>query len=227
MRDSIHRTLLPWALWLFVSLVIVGAFYYAPAAQGFIGESSRILFFHVPMAITSFVAFMTAGVWSVRFLAGGRRPIDDRRAHAAIELGLLFGLLASVTGALWAKVEWGAYWNWDPRQTSIVFALVFYAAYLALRGSVVDEQTRRRLASAYGALGLVVAPFLFFVAPRLVFSLHPQPLVNASGEIEMSSRILQVLLASVAGFVALFFWLLSTRRRVLGLEEAEIRSIDA
>ena len=51
----------------------------------------------------------------------------------AIELGLIFGVLATVTGAIWARIKWGAYWNWDPRQTSILISLLFYGAYLALR----------------------------------------------------------------------------------------------
>jgi heme exporter protein C len=124
-----------------------------------------------------------------------------------VELGLAFCALATLSGSIWSRLEWGAFWNWDPRQTSIVLALVFYAAYLALRGAVEDEPTRARLSAAYAVLGLVVAPFLFFVLPRLAFSLHPQPVVNAEGEIGMDPRILRVLLAGSAGFTALFFWL--------------------
>ena len=65
---------LAWVLWLWLSLVIYGAFFYAPLAQGFVGQSSRILFFHVPMAWVSFVAFLAAGVWSIVYLVHGRRP---------------------------------------------------------------------------------------------------------------------------------------------------------
>jgi heme exporter protein C len=208
----------PFALWLWMSLVLVGAFYYAPLAEGFLGQSSRILFFHVPMAWVAFVAFVAAGVSSVRFLASGRSPRHDASAAASVELGLLFGVLATVTGAIWAKVMWGAYWNWDPRQTSILIALLFYSAYLALRGAVADAPTRARLSAAYAALGLVVAPFLFFVLPRLGFTLHPEPVLNTTGELQMESRMLQVLLASVVGFTALFFWIHSLRRRALEVE---------
>ncbi|HSG39032.1 MAG TPA: cytochrome c biogenesis protein CcsA, partial [Thermoanaerobaculia bacterium] len=138
------KTLLAWLLWLWIAAVILGAFYYAPLAAGFLGESSRILFFHVPMAWVSFVAFIAAGVWSLRFLYGGRQPRHDRAAAAAVELGLVFGILATVSGSLWARVMWNAYWNWDPRQTSIVVVLVFYAAYLVLRGAVEDPEVRAR-----------------------------------------------------------------------------------
>jgi heme exporter protein C len=213
------RTVLAWALWLWISLVIVGAYFYAPLAKDFIGQSSRILFFHVPMAWTAFVAFVVAGVWSVRYLAGGRDPAHDRAALAAVELGLVFCLLATVTGAMWARTMWGAFWNWDPRETSITFALLFYAAYLALRSSVPDLETRRRLSAAYAALGLVVAPFLFFLAPRLAFSLHPQPVINAQAKLEMNARMAQVLIASAFGFTVLFFWLHNLHRRILALRD--------
>jgi heme exporter protein C len=214
-------------LWLWLAAVIVGAFEYAPLAAKFIGQSSRILFFHVPMAWAAFVAFITAGVSSLRYLFGTsphRDPRHDRAARAAIELGLVFGVLATVTGAVWSRIMWGAYWNWDPRQTSIVMALIFYGAYLALRDAVEDAEKRARLAAAYAALGLVVTPFFFFVVPRITFSLHPEPVINARGRVEMDPRMLQVLLASGAGFTALFFWLHDLRARLLAVADRELEA---
>lgn len=218
------KTVLPWLLWLWIGLAIVAAYVGTPAMEGFVGggESSRILFFHVPMAWTSFVAFLAAGVWSALFL-WKRRPRHDLAAAAAVEIGLVFCLLATLSGAIWAKVEWGAYWNWDPRQLSITVALIYYAAYLALRSQVGDTEVRGRVAGAYAVLGLFVAPFLFFVAPRLAaFSLHPQPVVSAEvlagqEEVGMDPRILYVLLAGSLGFMVLFFWIhnLATRLAVL------------
>lgn len=207
----------PWILWLWLSAVIVAAFHYAPLAKGFKGDSSRILFFHVPMAWVSFVAFFAAGIWSVRYLLGKREAKHDRAALVAVELGLLFGSLATITGAIWAKIMWGAYWNWDPRQTSVLIALLFYAAYLALRTAVEDAATGARLAAAYAALGLIVSPFLFFVLPRLGFTLHPDAVINTRGKVEVESRMLQVLVASSLAFTVLFFWMHSLRCRLLAL----------
>jgi heme exporter protein C len=213
------RTVLLWLLWLWIALAIVGAFAWAPLAQGFKGQSSRILFFHVPMAWTSFVAFLTAGAISVRYL-WRRREHDDRLAAGAVEIGLVFCTLATVTGALWARIMWGAYWNWDPRQTSIVVVLVFYAAYLVLRGAVEDPEVRSRLSAAYAVLGLVVAPFFFFVLPRMAsFTLHPESVVNAEAKVEMESRMLLVLLAASLGFTVLFYWLLGLHGRLARIEE--------
>jgi heme exporter protein C len=211
------KTLLAWLLWLWMSLVIAGAFLYAPLAEGFIGESSRILFFHVPMAWASFIGFIAAAVWSGRYLFGRRDPRHDRAAAAAIELGLVFGVLATVTGAVWARIMWGAYWNWDPRQISILISLLFYGAYLALRAAVDDAQTRGRLSAAYALLGIVVTPFLFWIMPRLTYSLHPEPVVNAEGKVEMEARMQHVLYASGIGFTALFFWIHNLQCRLQSL----------
>ena len=200
------KKLLPWLLWLWMCGVIVDAFFLAPRAQDFVGESSRILFFHVPMAWVSFTAFVAAAVWSARYLWGGGHERHDRAAAVAIELGLLYGVLATVTGAIWARVEWGAYWNWDPRQTSLLISLLFYGAYLALRGAVEDRDTRGRLSAAYALLGMVVTPFFFWIMPRIMFTLHPEPVVTVKDEGGMDWSIGQALLASTIGFTALFFW---------------------
>lgn len=214
------KTLLPWLLWLWMCAVLVGAFLYAPIAQGFAeGQSSRILFFHVPMAWVSLIAFVAAAVWSGLYLYRGRDPRHDRAADVAIQLGLVFGVLATVSGAIWANVEWGTWWNWDPRQTSILLSLLFYAAYLALRSAIEDPQTRGRLSAVYALLGLVVTPFFFFIVPRITFSLHPEPVINAQGQIFMESRMRQVLYASTIGFVALFFWVHNLQCRLQALAE--------
>jgi len=213
--------LLPWVLWLWICAVIVGAFLEPTRpGQGFIGETGRILYFHVPMAWAAFVAFVAAGVWSLRYLFGGRQTRHDRAAAVAVELGLLFCVLATLSGAIWARVQWGAFWNWDPRQIWITVALLFYGAYLALRGAVEDGETRARLAAAYAVLGLVVAPFLFFVLPRLAaFSLHPEPVLNAEGKIDMEPAMLLVLVAGAAGFTAVFFWMHRLQCRIVAWRE--------
>jgi heme exporter protein C len=209
------RTFRLWLLWLLMAGVIVLAFTEPTRpAQGFKGETGRILYFHVPNALTSFVAFLAAGIWSARYLFGARAARHDLAAAVAVELGLVFCAVATISGAIWAEIQWGAFWNWDPRQTSITLAFLFYAGYLTLRSSVEDDAARARASAAYGVLGLAVAPFLFFVLPRLNFSLHPQPLINAEGKILMASAMLWTLLAGVVGFVSLFFWLHGLRCRL-------------
>jgi heme exporter protein C len=147
-----------------------------------------------------------------------RRMEHDHQAAAAAEIGLMFCVLATVSGSLWAKAMWGSYWNWDPRETSIFFLLLVYAAYLALRSAIEEPERRARLAAIYSAVAFVSVPFLIFVVPRIYFSLHPDPIINPSGKIDMDPRIRIAFFAMLLGFTGLYFWVQSLRVRVARLE---------
>jgi heme exporter protein C len=123
-----------------------------------------------------------------------------------------------VSGSLWAKAMWGSYWNWDPRETSIFFLLLVYAAYLALRSSIEQPERRARLAAIYSAVAFVSVPFLMFVVPRIYFTLHPDPIINPQGKVDMDPRIRIAFFAMLLGFTGLYFWVQSVRVRVARLE---------
>ncbi len=207
------REILKWVLLLWMTVVIWAAFMYVPPAEKFIGESSRIVFFHVPTAWVATLAFLVSCIASVMYLRR-RDPNDDIRASVSAGLGLLFAVLATVTGAVFAKIMWGAYWNWDPRQTSIVILMLIYSAYFALRAAIPDPERRAALAAVYAILAFVTVPFLIFVVPRIYWSLHPDSLINTRGANDFDSRYTQVLMASLAGFTGLYVWLYTIGCRV-------------
>jgi heme exporter protein C len=215
MTRSRLRAVLQWALGVWLVLVILAAFFYAPSAAGFKGESARIVFFHVPQAWVAVLAFCVNLVASLRYLRT-RNPIDDARAAAAARLGLVFSVLATVTGSLFANVMWNSFWNWDPREVSIVILLLIYAAYFALREAIPDDERRGSLSAAYAVLAFVTMPFLVFVVPRIYWSLHPDTIIGATGKLklQMESRMLQVLLGSLVGFTGLFSWLYTLEVRL-------------
>lgn len=206
-------TALKWFLFVWMLAVIWAAFYYVHPAEGFIGESSRIVFFHVPTAWVCVLAFLVSCIYSIRYLMR-RDPADDIRAAAASRLGLLFAVLATVTGAIFARIMWNSYWNWDPRQTSITILLLIYAAYFALRSAVPDPERRAALAAVYAILAFVTVPFLVFVVPRIYWSLHPDTIINTRGTNEFDPRYTMVLMASLAGFTGLSAWIYSFECRV-------------
>jgi len=143
-----------------------------PQYEG-LGDAGRIIIMHVPTAWVTSLAFAASGVFSVLYL-WRRKASADAYAVAAAEVGFLFCILATVTGAIFAQIVWGVFWNWDPRETSILVLLLIYAAYFALRSAIDDENRKRRLAAAYNLFAVVTMPFLLFVAPRLAdSSLHP------------------------------------------------------
>jgi heme exporter protein C len=152
--------------------VTAAMFLWVPAQQG-LGNTGRIIIMHVPTAWLSVLAFAIAAIYCLLYLRR-RRPEDDDRAVAAVEQGFLFSILATATGSIFAKVVWGSFWNWDPRETSILILLLIYGAYFALRSAIDDTERRRQLSAVYGALAFVSVPLLVFVIPRFAeSSLHP------------------------------------------------------
>jgi heme exporter protein C len=203
-------------LGLYMAVFTGAAFLWPKPAEGFIGESSRIVFFHVPCAWTASLAFVVAAAYSLAYLVR-RDPRYDDVAAAAVRLGLLFAVLALVTGSLFARIMWGSYWNWDPRESSFLLLIFLYAAYLFLRSAVEDPERRSRISAAYALFAAVLMPFLVFVAPRVTQSLHPQTVINPQGKILMDGPTKTVFFAGLLGFSALFLWMLSLESRAARL----------
>jgi heme exporter protein C len=208
------------AIWLTVIIVVALVFPVVPAPDKWyefpvipgLEERARILFFHVPMSWTAVVAFVVSMLYGIRYL-NTKKMDDDLKSVSSAGLGFLYCILATVTGSVWAKFNWGSFWNWDPRETSIFVLLLIYGAYFALRSSLDDAVKRATLSSVYAIIAGVTVPFFIFIMPRIMASLHPEPLVNTEGKVHMNSTMLAVFLSSLAGFTALYFWLLSLRVR--------------
>jgi len=195
-----------------ITIVIVGAFTIAPplASMGQGGAASRIFFFHVPIAQVSFLSFVVAAVYAIVYLRT-RKPDHDLVSSISAELGLVFSIVAMITGAIWAKQAWGAYWNWDPRQLFLFTLVLFYGAFFALRQAVAQADTRRRLSAVYLIFGGAISPLLFFVLPRMYQSLHEdanQVVVATQGKFNMSPTVATFFITSIVGFLCLYIWLL-------------------
>jgi heme exporter protein C len=198
---------------IWMAAVLVGALWYAPAAEG-LGETGRIIYFHVPLAWIAVLAFCMSMWFSVRALRF-RRAEDDIKAEVTARIGWWFCVLATVTGAFFAKAEWNMYWNWDPREISIAILLMVYFAYFGLRAAVPDPERRMRLAAVYAILAFMIMPFLVFVVPRAYASLHPDTLINREGTNQLADpRMRLVFFSSLAGFTFLYLWLYNLSVRI-------------
>jgi heme exporter protein C len=201
----------------YMAAVVAAAFVWPEPAKGFLGESSRIVFFHVPCAWTSSLAFLVAAGYSLAYLMR-RNPWHDEIAHSAVRIGLLFGVLTLITGSLFASIMWGTWWNWDPRESSYLLLVFLYAAYLFLRAAVDDPERRARISAAYALFAAGIMPFLVFVAPRVTASLHPQTVINPQGKILMDTPTRVVFFDALAAFSGLFLWMLSLDARAARAE---------
>ncbi len=175
------------------ALLILGAIYYtvtAPPAAGFQSpELARILFFHLPCALVSAVMVFVGSFWAWKQLSKPSVKAESRLV-ASWELTTLLAVLTLVTGMLFSKVQWGAWWNWDPRQTSYLFVTLLLLGGIALRSGVQDEQKRGNALAGYALLMLVPIAFLTFVYPRLpqAISLHPSQTI-AQGGLDSTYRV--------------------------------------
>jgi heme exporter protein C len=202
-----------YAVFVIISLVIIGGIALPIPNIPALGDKARVLYFHVPMSWISVVAFTMSLWYAIRYLKTKDTKFDISSFSSA-QLGFVFCILATATGSLWAKFSWGSFWNWDPRQTSIFILLMIYGAYFALRSAIDAEEQRARLSSVYSIIAGVTMPFFIFIMPRLVETLHPDPIINNSGKINMDTTMLIIFLTSLLGFTMLFFWLLNMKIRL-------------
>jgi heme exporter protein C len=203
--------LAPWML-----AVIVAAFVFVAPAQDFRDPgAARIIFFHVPVAILLFVWFFAAAWYGWQFLKRGDLRYDTRAAAAA-EVGLLCTVLATVSGSIFAKVQWGLWWSWDPKQVAIVVVMFAYFAYFGLRSSIEDEDRRARLSSVYAILAGIAAPFILKGMQYLpIETLHPKDVIEQR---RMSPDYQTVFYASVIGYLGITLWIYQLRLRLAWAE---------
>jgi heme exporter protein C len=200
--------------------VIYGAFFVAGGAKGFTvgGDGARIIFFHVPSAVLSSVMYAVSMYYALMYLVGkkaGQLDVDMKSA-IAMELGALHCLLATISGSIFAGIQWGAFWNWDPRETSIVVMLLIYCAYLVLRGAMGEKPiARARISAVYALIALVPAQFLIWAVPRLLDGNHPTTTLRDPAMTSLGYKL--VLYPSFIAFIMVTVWLFQLRFRAYRL----------
>ena len=193
---------------IFLTIAIIAAvFLIVPPAEG-LGYLVRIIYFHVPTALMSVVAFATSAFYAANYL----KTLDikkDLMSAKAAKIGFISVILSTISGAIFSKLTWGAYWNWDPRQTTIFVLILIYGAYLTLRMAVTEIKIRAKVSAIYSLLSVLTVPFLVFILPRMYFSLHPS--IITSRGIDMDSTMLIVLIAAILDSILIFAYLMKKR----------------
>jgi heme exporter protein C len=190
-------------------VLLAGTFLYAPQDR-FQGPVQRIFYIHVPSAWIGMLAFLVVFVASIGVLLTRSRRWD-RVAASSAEVGVVFTTAVLLTGPLWARPVWGAYWSWDPRLTSYFVLWLLYLSYLALRSYVVEPARRARYAAVLGIVAFLDVP-LVYVSVRWWRSLHPGPVVANRDGPQLPGEMLAVLLVGIAAFT--LFYLLLLRLRI-------------
>lgn len=212
------------AVWM--TIVIVVGFLIEIPEIPILQESARNLFLHVPMWFTMFVAFGMGVVYSVRYL-NAPRPSLDRKAVAATQVGLIFGVCGLLTGSLWARFTWGTWWTFaEPKMNLSALAMLIYLAYLVLRTAFDNPRQRAKLSAVYNIFAATTIPFLLYIIPRQMASLHPGAEGNPAFSEVTSPELRLIFYPAVVGFIGLMIWIFDVLVRYKTVkEQIERRSL--
>jgi heme exporter protein C len=190
---------------------------------GDLGQTSRNLFFHVPMWFSMYLMMLYSVIASIRYLRTG--DINrDLYAKEAAGVGVLFGMMGLTTGIVWSRVTWGqllpddnpsAWWFWDPQQTMAVVAIMIYLAYFVLRSAIDENNKRAQISAVYNIFAAFSLIPLTIIVPRAIGGLHPgsdnSPVFDSRS---MSNDYRFVFYPTVLGFMLLGTWLVNLRWRI-------------
>lgn len=190
-------------------------FFYAPVER-IMGVVQKVFYFHVAAGWVGMLSFFIAAVAGVIYLVKKKNKWD-LVGYSAIEIGIAFTLINIVTGAIWARPIWNAWWTWDPRLTTATIMILVYFAYLMLRQGIDDPERKNRFGAVYAIIGFISVPITFF-SVRIFRTIHPVVIggndPTAVGAFDMTTKMLQTLLFSIFVFSILFFDLIWHRVRL-------------
>lgn len=201
--------------------VYIRAIYFTPV-EALQGAAQKILYVHAPSAWVAFLAFGLVAVASGLYL-WLRDPKLDYIAESSAEIGLVFTTVVLLTGPLWAKPIWGAYWTWDARLTFTLILWFVYVGYIILRGAIEDFDMRARYSAVLGILGAALVPFIH-LSVYLFRTLHPMPVLMKPSAPSMPPVMTETLVSSFAAFTLLYVWLLRERYKIAAARDAVHRA---
>jgi heme exporter protein C len=166
------------------------------------GYAQKIMYVHVPAAWVAFLSFgltaLAGGFWL--FLRDARL---DRFAESSAEVGVVFTTVVLITGPIWARPIWGAWWQWDARLTLTLFLWFLFLGYMVLRGAIQERDARARYAAIVGILGALLIPFIH-LSVYLFNTMHPKPIVANTDGIQMPPVMVRTFFLALFAFTLLY-----------------------
>lgn len=218
--------LLPWLMGVTILLLIFGVWQALvispPDYQQ--GDSVRIMYVHVPAAWMSMAVYIVMALASASFLIW-RHPLADMAAKESALIGAAFTLITLITGSLWGKPMWGAWWVWDARLTSVLVLFFFYVGYIALADSFGHQERGKKICAVMALVGVAQIPVIRF-SVEWWNTLHQPASIIRSGGIAIDESMLIPLFTMAAAFHLLYVVLLLVRVKRALLEQ-KIRRLRA
>ncbi|MEZ4948869.1 MAG: cytochrome c biogenesis protein CcsA [Saprospiraceae bacterium] len=189
-------------------------------------ESVRNTFYHVALWFAMFTLFTLGVISSIRYLIN-KNPEHEYKAVSFTSVGMLFGILGLITGAIWAQYTWNKAWSWDIKQTMTAIVLLIYGAFFVLRISFEDADQKARISAVYNIFAFSTIIPLLYVIPRLTESLHPGGQGNpAFGRGDLDNNIRMVFYPAIIGWILLGLWLSNLNFRLIKIKERILENED-
>lgn len=186
--------------------------------QNILYESIRNLNFHVTMWMVTMILLLFSSIYSIIYLSG-EKLTNDWRASVLVETAMMFTALGIITGSIWAKNTWGAYWVNDPKLNGAVVGALVYVAYLILRNSIKEDEKRARLSAVYNIFAFVIYIVFIQVLPRFTDSLHPGNGGNpAFSSYDLDSTLRMLFYPAIIGFTLVGAWVAQLKLRLKNIE---------
>jgi len=202
-----------------MTLVIVVGFSIKIPQIDILEQTARNLFLHVPMWFTMMIAFTMAFYFSIRYL-NSEEMKWDRKAETATAVGLIFGICGLLTGSLWARFTWGTWWTFaEPRMNLSALAMMIFVAYFVLRTAFNDPEKRAKISAVYNIFGVTTIPFLLYIIPRQLPSLHPGADGNPAFSDMTAPELRIIFYPAVIGFIGLSIWMMDIINRYKRINE--------
>jgi len=198
--------------------VVVLIVFFTPV-EAVMGPVQKVFYFHMSAAWVGMLSFIFAAVAGGAYLVS-RRIKWDWLSMSAIEVGMVFAVIAILSGMIWARPIWNTWWVWDPRLTTTAIMVLIYFAYFILRAGLTTPEAQARLGAVYAILAVVTVPLTFF-SIRLFRTIHPVVIATGAGEgsaFNMTPRMLTALIASLLVFTILLADLIWHRFRLAQLQ---------
>ena len=212
---KIEKLLLPVLAALFPSTLCTGLYFalFLSPVDYQQGEMVRVMYIHVPSAWMSLGIYSFMAICSFSSLVWKTR-ITYLLSISAAPIGATFALITLVTGSLWGKPIWGAWWVWDARLTSMLILFLLYLSYISVTNSGNNILRAEKPASVIALIGFINIPIVKF-SVDIWYSLHqPASVFKMSGP-SIHSSMLIPLMIMFASFVCFFLLLLLIRTRTV------------
>lgn len=197
--DRLARIATPWLTTGAAALLSAGLYFalFSSPADYQQGESVRIMYVHVPAA---WMALMCYSAMAVASIAGfiWKHPLADVAAKSTAPIGAAFTFLALVTGSLWGKPMWGAWWAWDARLTSVLILFFMYIGYMALWSAIEDKIRAARIAAIVCIVGFINVPIIKFSVDWWNSLHQPASVIRADGPTIHPAMLTPLLLMGLA-----------------------------